>query len=325
VSKPKLAMYWAASCGGCEISILEVNEAILDVADFFDIVFWPVGLDFKVKDVEAMEDGEVLLCLFNGAIRTSEQQEMAELLRRKCQVMVAHGACACWGGIPALGNVANREEIFDRAYFSSPSTDNPDKVTPQTSTRVAEGELTLPEFFDTVYALDQVIPVEYYMPGCPPVVDQTLAVVEAVITGVQTGDLPPPGSVIGAGEKTVCDECPRDVTEEKKVKQFRRIHLCDDLDPKRCLLEQGIVCAGPATRSGCGAQCVNVNMPCRGCYGPAAGVMDQGAKLLSAMASVIDSDDPDEVQSIVDTIDDPLGYAYRFGMAKSSLMRVKTE
>lgn len=320
MSKPKLALYWAASCGGCEISVLEVNEAILDVADFFDIVFWPVGLDFKYKDVEAMADGEVLVCLFNGGIRNQEQKHIAELLRRKSQVMVAHGSCACSGGIPALANVANRDEIFGRVYFESPSTDNPDGVTPQTSTRMPEGELTLPAFFDTVYALDQVVPVEYYMPGCPPVAEQTLAVVQAVMSG----NLPPPGSVVGAGEKTVCEECPREKADEKKVKQFRRIHLVADLDPDKCLLEQGVVCIGPATRSGCGGQCVSVGMACRGCYGPAAGVIDQGTKMISALASVIDSDDPDEIQRIVDSIDDPLGYSYRFGMSSSSLRRVRT-
>ena len=321
MTKPKLALYWAASCGGCEISVLEVDEAILDVADFFDIVFWPVGLDFKVKDVEAIEDNGILLCMWNGSIRNSEQKHMADLLRRKSQVMVAHGSCACGGGIPALGNVANRDEIFDRSYFTAPSVDNPGKTLPKASTRVPEGELKLPEFFDSVYALDQVVPVEYYMPGCPPVAEQTMV----VLTAVMSGDLPPAGSVVGAGSKTVCEECPRDLAEEKKVKQFRRIHLCDDLDPARCLLEQGIVCAGPATRSGCGGQCVAANMPCRGCYGPAAGVIDQGAKLMAALASVVDSDDPDEVQAIVDTIDDPLGYSYRFGMSSSSLMRVKID
>ncbi len=314
-----MALYWASSCGGCEISVLEVHEAILDVAEFFDIVFWPVALDFKYHHVEAMADGEVLVCLFNGAVRTEEQKYIAELLRRKSQVMVAHGSCACWGGIPALANVANRDEVFARAYFESPSTDNPDRVVPQTRTRVPEGELTLPAFFDTVYALDQVVPVEYYMPGCPPVAEQTLAVVQAVMSG----DLPPPGSVVGAGEKTVCEECPREKTDEKKVKQFRRIHLAGELDPKRCLLEQGVICVGPATRSGCGGQCVSVGMACRGCYGPPAGVLDQGTKMLAALASVIDSDDPDEIQRITDTIDDPLGYAYRFGMSSSSLRRVR--
>jgi len=316
-----MALYWAASCGGCEISVLEVNEAVLDVAGFFDIVFWPVGLDFKYHHVEAMADGEILVCLFNGAVRNSEQKEIAELLRRKSQVMVAHGSCACGGGIPALANVADRAEVFDRAYFESPSTDNPERTEPQTSTRMPEGELTLPVFFDTVYALDQVVPVEYYMPGCPPVVDQTLAVVEALMSGA----LPPPGSVVGAGSKTVCEECKREKSDEKKVKRFRRIHLADDLDPAKCLLEQGVICAGPATRSGCGAKCTTVGMPCRGCYGPPAGVVDQGAKLISALAALIDSQDPEEIERIVDGIDDPLGYAYRFGMAASSLRRVRVQ
>ena len=314
-----MGLYWAAGCGGCEISVFEVHEAILDVSDFFDIVFWPVALDFKYKDVEAMADGEMLVCLLNGAVRNREQQEIAELLRRKAQVLVAHGACACWGGIPSLANAANRQEIFDRAYFSSPSTDNPDRVTPQTSTRTAEGELTLPTFFDTVYALDQVVPVDYYMPGCPPAVEQTLAVAQAVMSG----NLPPAGSVVGAGSKTVCEECPRAKTDEKKVKQFRRIHLAADLDPQKCLLEQGVVCIGPATRSGCGGQCVSVGMACRGCYGPAAGVVDQGAKMISALAAVMDADTPEEADRIVAGLPDPLGYVYRFGMAGSSLRRVR--
>jgi len=316
-----MALYWAASCGGCEISVLEVNEAILDVAGFFDIVFWPVALDFKYHHVAAMADGEILVCLFNGAVRNSEQKEIAELLRRKSQVMVAHGSCACWGGIPALANVTDRDGVFQRVYFESPSTDNPQRITPQTSTRMPEGEITLPVFFDTVYALDQVVPVEYYMPGCPPVVDQTLSVVEALMSGA----LPPPGSVVGAGSKTVCEECKREKSDEKKVRRFRRIHLAGDLDPIKCLLEQGVICTGPATRSGCGAKCTTVGMACRGCYGPPAGVVDQGAKLISALAAVIDSQDPEEIERIADGIDDPLGYAYRFGMAASSLRRVRVQ
>ena len=77
MSKPKLALYWAASCGGCEVAVLDVAEKILDVAGFFDIVFWPCAMDFKYKDVEAMGDGDIDLCLFNGAIRNSENESMA--------------------------------------------------------------------------------------------------------------------------------------------------------------------------------------------------------------------------------------------------------
>ena len=92
--KGKLALYWAASCGGCEIAVLALNEKILDVAAAFDIVLWPVAIDAKVRDVENMADGSINVCLFNGGIRTSEQEYMAQLLRRKSKVLVAFGSCA---------------------------------------------------------------------------------------------------------------------------------------------------------------------------------------------------------------------------------------
>ena len=78
MAKPKLAIYWAASCGGCDIAILDIEDKILAVADFFDMVFWPCAMDFKYKDVEAMEDKSITLTLFNGAIRSDENYEMAE-------------------------------------------------------------------------------------------------------------------------------------------------------------------------------------------------------------------------------------------------------
>ena len=71
MSKFKFAMYWAGSCGWCEISVLEIKEKILEVDANFDVVFWPVAADFKYKDVEGYDDGFIDLCLFNGCIRNS--------------------------------------------------------------------------------------------------------------------------------------------------------------------------------------------------------------------------------------------------------------
>jgi len=79
--KPKLAFYWCASCGGCEESVVDLAEDILFVVDNVDIIFWPVAMDFKKSDVEKYADGEIVASLINGAIRTSEQQEMVQLLR----------------------------------------------------------------------------------------------------------------------------------------------------------------------------------------------------------------------------------------------------
>lgn len=313
--KPKVAFYWAASCGGCEIAVLEIREKLLDLAQAVDIVFWPVAMDVKYGGVEAMKDGSIDACFFNGAIRNAENERMAKLLRAKSKTLVAYGSCAYEGGILGLGNLSNREGIFETVYQASPSAANPERALPQTRHELAEGEIELPVFYDTVNALGQTVPVDYFVPGCPPQAHQTWAVFEALLIG----ELPPPGTVVGAGEKTVCDEC-ECVKEEKKVKQFFRIHEIIP-DEEKCLLEQGILCCGPATRSGCGALCPTANLPCRGCYGPPSGVVDQGAKLLSAVASVVDANTEEEAARIVAQVADPIGTFYRFGLASSLLRR----
>ena len=123
--KPKFAMYWAASCGGCEIAVLNIGEKILDVDANFEVAFWPVAMDAKYKDVEAMPDKSILLTLFNGGIRNKENEEIAHLLRRKSQILVAFGSCATEGCIPGLANLTNPQEIFNTAY-GTVSTVNPD-------------------------------------------------------------------------------------------------------------------------------------------------------------------------------------------------------
>jgi F420-non-reducing hydrogenase small subunit len=314
MAKLKLAAYWAASCGGCDVAILDTNERILDIAEIADIVFWPIAVDFKYSDVEAMEDKSIDICLFNGAVRTSEQEHVAKLLRAKSKAMVAFGACACFGGIPALANFTNRAEVFERAYIEAPSNDNPDHTFPQTLTTVEEGDLELPEFYDTVSTLAQVVDVEYFVPGCPPPVD----IIGKIIDALASGQLPPVGTVF-ASDKSLCDECDR-VKEEKKITRIYRPHEIIP-DPKRCLLEQGLICMGPATRGGCGQRCIKANMPCRGCFGPPSGVTDQGAKMLSALASIYDVKDEAEIKQMVEEVVDPAGTFYRFGMSSSMLKR----
>ena len=318
MAKLKLGLYWSAACGGCDVAVLDVNEKILDVAELADIVFWPIALDFKYHHVEAMPDKDIDICLFNGAVRSSEQESIAKLLRAKSKTMVAFGSCACFGGIPALANFATRADIMERAYIEAPSNDNPDKVLPQIKTQVAEGELELPELYDTVLTLAQVVDVEYFVPGCPPPVPLILKVVEAIATN----NLPPPGAVI-ASDKTLCDECDRK-KEEKKISKIYRPHEIDP-DPERCLLEQGILCMGPATRGGCGALCIKVNMPCRGCFGPPAGVIDQGAKMVSAVASIYQANGEEDIAQMVRDIVDPAGTFYRFGFSDSMLRRKRLQ
>ena len=320
--KPKFAMYWAASCGGCEIAVLNIHEKILDVDANFDVVFWPVAMDAKYKDVEAMEDGSILLTLFNGGIRNDENEHIAHLLRNKSKILVAFGSCACEGCIPGLANLSPINEIVETA-FSTVSTDNPNNIRPQTSYTMPEGEIHIPTLYPVLRTLDQVVDVDYYMPGCPPESHQIAAVIDLVIQVLQgKAELPPKGAVIGAGNSTVCDECKR-TRNVKTIKEFSRIQLIHT-DPELCLLEQGIPCNGVATRSGCNARCPTAGAQCIGCYGPAEGVIDYGARLVSAFASVIDANDPAEIDRILDGLVDPAGQFYRFNLAGSLLKAGKS-
>jgi len=320
-TKIKLAIGIGSTCEGCGIAILDLNEKILDLASLADIVYWVLGLDFKLSDLEKFKDKEIDVSIHHGTIRTSEHVHGAHLLREKSKVLIAFGSCSSFGGIPGLCNVTNREEIFEVAYKQTPSTINPEFVTPQTKITHNGHELTLPELYDEGRALNQVVDVDYYLPGCPPAVELIERLIPIIKDFLDTGNLPAKGTVI-ASEKTLCDECPLE-RENKMLDKIVRPHMIIP-DPKRCLLEQGIVCLGPATRGGCGTRCINVLMPCRGCMGPTAGVSDQGAKMIGAIASILGVEkekdlSDEEVEKLMDQIKDPLGTLYRFTLPVASI------
>ena len=170
------------------------------------------AIDIKKKDVEAMPDGSIAVTFINGAVRMSEQEEMVQLLRRKSGLIVAHGSCSHLGGIPGLGNFWNKETIFNRAYHTTPSTENPDGTVPLEECQVDGHDVTLPAFWDTVKCLDQVIDVDYYLPGCTVPPDLIMNAVTAILSG----ELPPKGSVL-APNKSLCDECDRNETKPEKI------------------------------------------------------------------------------------------------------------
>jgi F420-non-reducing hydrogenase small subunit len=325
--KPKLAMYWASSCGGCEISVVNLHEKLLELDAHFDFFFCPCLLDTKVEDLRALPDGGLAVTWFNGAIRTEENEAMARLLRAKSQLLIAYGACAASGGIPALSNLHCRAEHMRSIYLDGPTLDNAAGVVPQVRTEMAEGTLELPAFFATVKTLAQVVEVDFFLPGCPPEPHQIWGVVQALIQGAP---LPAKGSTLGGGRSTVCQECAR-TRQDKAVKKFYRSYEIE-LDRETCLLEQGLVCMGVATRDGCGALCPQVNMPCTGCYGAPEGVLHQGAKMIAAVGSVLDvgayaglseADAADKTDAILDTLPDLAGTFSRYTLGTSNSRRAK--
>jgi F420-non-reducing hydrogenase small subunit len=131
--------------------------------------------------------------------------------------------------------------------------------------------------------------------------------VAGAIDAIATGKLPPKGSVL-APVKAVCDECKRK-RENKKITNIYRVHEKAP-DPERCLMEQGIICMGMATRSGCGAQCLNVDMPCTGCGGALPNQPEVGTSMITALASILGLDKDakytdEEVAKLMAQIKDP--------------------
>jgi F420-non-reducing hydrogenase small subunit len=318
-AKKKICISSLGACGGCDEAIVDLNEELLKVAAAADLVFWPTALDFKYEHLKEMADDEISLSIVSGHVRNSEQEEVARLIRQKSQLVLAFGACACFGGTPGLANFRDKEDILKWVYETAPSVVNPGSKRPETKVRVPAGELTLPELFAKVYALKQVIEVDYYLPGCPPQVDLILNAVNAVLTN----KVPSRGATLSP-HRALCDSCGRNSGKPLNISisEIKRIHEVE-ARPDLCFLAQGILCLGPATRGGCGEPCINVNMPCRGCCGPVEGVEDSGVKYLSALASMIKLENDGDMTKFGDSMDDLAGYLYRFSLPTAALSKIE--
>jgi F420-non-reducing hydrogenase small subunit len=329
--KIKIAIAQGATCSGCDIAVLDLDVELLRLLEVADLTFAPLATDIKYKDVEAMEDGEITICLYHGAVRNSENEHIAKLLRQKSKIMIAYGVCAAFGGIPGLANVTTLDKILDTVYEDTATTVNPDHTRPQTKHVTEQGhELELPVLFEDVKALDDVIDVDYVVCACPPTREMNVKLLNVVLDFVNgKGPLPPKGTIL-ASERTLCEECPREKPEKVIIDEIKSIDYTE-LDPDKCFLEQGIMCFGPATRAGCDSKCMKVNMPCRGCMGPTSAVLDHGGSMLSALASILkvssaETEIPEEeIEKLMEKIRDPLGTLYRFTLPKSLLKRVVKE
>lgn len=454
-----------ASCWGCHQSLLNAHLGLLPVLPDIEFVYWQAVVDAKLKDLEARPDKSVVVGFIEGHIRTEHDREMAELMRRKCVLIVAFGQCACYGSVAGLANLYSKDELVKRKFLEADSIGDEN---PQVPT------VNVPEFEDYVPMLDEVIKVDAYLPGCPPKTENIIALVthalglnldkptkavcevcplrgdacllnhgelcfgpvagaaegmtmprpgrpslgewglspnpampEAVklfqavaaaetldqdtvddiakfvllaaqvptlgsltatadplralavnpdaftvkdvqvpeggtakaidLSGVKDapwikvtlGDLPElyldflgvaalklrDSGKFKFGTANVCDTCPR-VRRNKLLSDIKRDYegLPNEVD---CILDQGWICIGPATKAGCGAMCPRVNAPCLGCYGPADLVKDQGAKMLSTVASIADME-PDK---ILEKIPDPAGLFYRFTLASGTFYK----
>lgn len=314
--KKKVAIFAASGCRGCEHAILNIHHQVQSLSQWVDIVFWPYLLGSGQQEFDALASVDV--CFFTGAITTAAERGMAEQMRNKTDMLVACGACAAFGGLPGLANLKKDDCIgLQSAPCETGDGDPP----------------LLPELEHRVYALDQVVPVDYVIPGCQPTQSLLWAGIQALACGPRsqcklsfttsrlpvriaqavTAGIAPPTGACFAGDKAVCASCSR-VKEEKKFKAAIRPYETYEASG-RCLLEQGLICMGISTREGCGGLCTGVGLPCRGCFGKAEAVYDPGAKMVSAISSTFTSDTKVEVEQMISKMQDLSGTFYRYTLA----------
>ena len=309
----KFAYLLVSGCGGCDMTFIDLSDRLIDALEKIEIVFWaPTVADIKYKDLKGMKDKSIDFGFVAGAVRNKENEELVRVMREKCKILVAFGACASLGGIPGMANMHTKDEIFENAYIKSPSTENPNKTIPQPLSKEGEFELTLPEFLDYVKPIDAVVDVDYYVGGCPPHHEHVARIVEMVVTG----NLPPKGSWITNG-KAVCDVCPRNPTTRSYVREIRRMH--EGTPDERCLLEQGYLCLGPITQGDCGALCPRVNVRCAGCGGPIPPTWDFGLRVVSALGAILE--DEDVVDRLLETYPVITKIIYRYSLPKSMIKK----
>jgi F420-non-reducing hydrogenase small subunit len=284
----KVAEEWLNICGGCEVSILDIGEPLLDLLPALEFVHMPVLMDHKYHgqtgegdphkiDIPAADVG-----IISGGIRNEKEKLVAQEMRAKCKTLISLGSCACFGGIPAMANMWSVDELYEKVYRDSKSTEkspNPNK--------------DLPALTDRVYALDEVVKVDVHIPGCPPSPDMIKEALLCLLNG-KPFVLP---------EKSVCDECP--TKREKKAaggqisRPLQALQFKQDApwEETRCYMEQGQLCLGPVTKSGCAGQtteageakvprCIKGYMPCRGCFGPVKKGSNPLVDMMGALSSI---------------------------------------
>ncbi|HSK47764.1 MAG TPA: NADH:ubiquinone oxidoreductase [Coriobacteriia bacterium] len=199
-----------ASDFGCQVQMTNMEDDLLDVLGTIDLSYWQLA---SSGHMPASYD----IAVVEGAVTTVEHVELLKQLRSTAATVLTIGACAVTGGIPGLASAGSLEKRFDRVYGNGGDTVAPGRISP------------LP--------VDEVIEVDYHVPGCPIQPHEFVATLQRALMGLS--DRPP--------REPLCASC----------------KMAENV----CFYDQGRVCLGLMTRSGCGAKCVSLGRPCTGCRG----------------------------------------------------------
>ena len=167
MTKPKVSTDWMAGCSGCHMSLLDIDERILKVAELVDIRATPI------TDLKQPDESGVAVGILEGGVNNTSNEEVAHRMRKRCKILVALGDCAVFGGVPAMRNFFEIEDALRRAYVETESTDEEGQIP-------GDPELARPT---KVRALHEVVPVDVFVPGCPPDPDVIFYVLSELAQG----------------------------------------------------------------------------------------------------------------------------------------------
>lgn len=249
----KLAMVSLSACGGCGAVLLDNREALAELTRHVEIVFCPM-----LMDAEAY--GDVDIAVVDGAVRAKEDEEKLQEARRKSRLLIAWGTCAAFGGIPALANRYELEQLIEQSYgetldplafyFSEgKGIESLDSMAQETG------------LLRKATKVDDFVKADYYLPGCPPDASILSDLAKELVGEIESRE----------ARQIVCSECRR--KPKPGVMETPRVFPAPGAAEAVCLLSQGAVCLGFLTRAGCGAPCTAGGFPCWGCRGPSQSQM----------------------------------------------------
>ena len=173
MSKPKLATCSLAGCFGCHMSLLDIDERIIELITMVD-------LDKSPLDDKKAFDGMVDIGLVEGGCANEHNVHVLRDFRAHCRILVSVGACAITGGIPAMRNLVSLQECLEEAYLTGPTVEAGGMI---------PDDPDLPKLLDRVYPVHEFVKIDHFLPGCPPSADAIWAALKALLSG-QTPELP---------------------------------------------------------------------------------------------------------------------------------------